>query len=99
MDATDPTQIASDHLGAKFAPGWEGDLSMSCRLVGDAHEAYQGAKLTVLSMTVRPTAAAARDAELEGQILMTGGDAVNGDATQGLVQNYFERKVRLKAEE
>lgn len=30
---------------------------------------------------------------------MTRGEAVKGDANQGLVQNYFERKVRLKVEE
>ncbi len=94
----DPVLINRDHLGSKFAPGWEADLSMSCRLVGDTHKAYEGANITVLPMTVRPTGAA-KNAEVEWQILMTGGEAVKGDAKRGLVQNYFERKVRLKVEE
>jgi len=94
----DPALIQRDHLGSKFAPGWEVDISASCRLVGDVHEAYEGAKITALSMTVRPTGAA-KDAAVEWQILMTAGEAVKGDATRGLVQSYFERKVRLKVEE
>jgi len=95
----DPALINRDHLGSKFAPGWEADLNMSCRLVGDTYKAaYEGAKITVLPMTVRPTGAA-KDAEVEWQILMTGGETVKGDAKQGLVQNYFERKLRLKVEE
>ena len=71
---------------------------MSCRLVGDNHKAFEGAKITVLPMTVRPTGAA-KDADVEWQILMTSGEAVKGDAKQGLRQNYYERKVRLKVEE
>jgi hypothetical protein len=94
----DPTLINRDHLGPKFAPGWEADLVMSCRLIGDAHEAYKGAKITVLPMTVRPTGWA-KDAELEWQVLMTSGEAVKGDGKRGLTQNYFERKVRFKVEE
>jgi hypothetical protein len=94
----DPALINRDHLGSKFAPGWEADLSMSCRLVGDTHKAYEGAKITVLPMTLRPTGAA-KDGEVDWQILMTSGEAVKGDAKRGLVQNYFERKVRLKVEE
>ncbi len=94
----DTALINRDHLGSKFAPGWEADLTMSCRLVGDTHRAYEGAKITVLPMTVRPTGAA-KDAEVEWQILMTSGEAVKGDAKRGLVQSYFERKVGLKVEE
>lgn len=94
----DPALISRDHLGSKFAPGWEADLSMSCRLIGDNHKAFEGAKITVLPMTVRPTGAA-KDAEVEWQILMTSGEAVKGDAKRGLRQNYYERKVRLKVEE
>ena len=94
----DPDLIDRDHLGSKFAPGWEADLSMSCRLVGDAHKAFEGARVTVLPMTVRPTGAA-KDAEVEWQTLMTSGEAVKGDAKHGLVQNYFERQLRLRVEE
>lgn len=94
----DPALINRDHLGSKFAPGWETDLSMSCRLIGDIHPAYEGAKITVLPLTIRATGAA-KDAEVEWQILMTRGEAVKGDAKQGLVQNYFARKVRLNVDE
>jgi len=93
----DPAQISVVHLGPKFSPGWEADLTMSCRLVGDTHKAYPGATISVLPMTVRPLGWA-NDAEIEWQILMTSGESVKGDAKEGLVQNYFERKVRLTVE-
>lgn len=54
----DPALINRDHMGSKFALGWEANLSMSCRMVGDTHTSYQGASITVLPMTVRPTGAA-----------------------------------------
>lgn len=34
----DPAQVTQDDLGSKFAPGWDVDLSLSCRLVGDSHK-------------------------------------------------------------
>ena len=94
----DLTLINREHLGPKFPAGWEVDLNLSCRLTGDSHKAYEGANISVLPMTLRPTGLA-KDAELEWQILMTSGEAVKGDAQKGLVQNYFDRKVRLKVEE
>ena len=94
----DPTLIKRDHLGPKFPAGWEVDLNMSCRLVGDTHKAYEGATISVLPMTLRPTGLA-KDTELEWQILMTSGEAIKGDATRWLVQNYFDQKVRLKVKE
>src|SRR3990172_9241621 len=57
----DPSQIETSAL-SKFAPGWDVNLPMSCRIVGDRLEGYDGAHLTVLPMTVRPSDAA-RDAE------------------------------------
>ena len=90
----DPTQIASTSL-SKFAPGWDVNLPMSCRIVGDKLEGYEDAQLTVLPMTVRPTDAA-RDAELELQVMLTAGEAVKGSAIQGLVSNLAARKVSLK---
>lgn len=93
----DPAQIPQERLGSKFAPGWEVDLGMSCRLTGDALKGREGAVLTVLPMTVRP-AESAGDAEAEWQVLMTSGEAVKGDAKSGLTQNYFERRVRLRVE-
>ena len=90
----DPTQIGTSAL-SKFAPGWDVNLPMSCRIVGDKLEGYEDAQLTVLPMTVRPTDAA-RDAELELQVMLTAGEAVKGSANQGLVSNLAVRKVSLK---
>lgn len=93
----DPTQIETSSL-SKFAPGWDVNLPMSCRLVGDKIAVYEGAHVTVLPMTLRPTDAA-RDAELELQVMLTTGDAVKGGAQGGLVADYLVRKVVLKVVE
>ncbi len=90
----DPTQIESSSL-SKFAPGWDVNLPMSCRIVGDRLEGYEGAHLTVLPMTIRPTDAA-RNAELELQIMLTGGEAVKGKGEEGLVSNLYLRRVTLR---
>lgn len=90
----DPTQIATGTL-SKFAPGWDVNLPMSCRIVGDTLETYPAAHLTVLPMTIRP-GDAARDAELELQVMLTAGEAVKGNGREGLVSNLFVRKVLLK---
>ena len=93
----DPAQIPTAAL-SKFAPGWDVNLPMSCRIVGDRLEGYEGAHLTVLPMTVRPSDAA-RDAELELQVMLTGGEAVKGKGQEGLVSNLLVRKVRLRVTE
>ena len=93
----DPTQIETSAL-SKFAPGWDVNLPMSCRIVGDRLEGYDGAHLTVLPMTVRPSDAA-RDAELELQVMLTAGEAVKGKGQEGLISNLFVRKVLLKVSE
>ncbi|MBI4486355.1 MAG: hypothetical protein HY655_10125 [Acidobacteria bacterium] len=90
----DPTQIGTSAL-SKFAAGWDVNLPMSCRIVGDRLEGYEDAQLTVLPMTVRPTDAA-REAELELQVMLTAGEAVKGSATQGLISNLAVRKISLK---
>jgi hypothetical protein len=90
----DPTQIGTSAL-SKFAAGWDVNLPMSCRIVGDKLEGYQDAQLTVLPMTVRPTDAA-RDAEIELQVMLTAGEAVKGSGNQGLISNLAVRKVSLK---
>jgi hypothetical protein len=90
----DPTQIGTSAL-SKFAAGWDVNLPMACRIVGDTLEGYGDAQLTVLPMTVRPTDAA-RDAELELQVMLTAGEAVKGNANQGLISNLAVRKVLLK---
>lgn len=90
----DPKTIGSASL-SKFAPGWDVNLPMSCRIVGDKLELYDGATLTVLPMTIRPTDAA-RDAELTLQVMLTQGESVKGKPKEGMIGSYFERKVKLK---
>lgn len=90
----DPQQIATSGL-SKFAPGWDVNLPMACRIVGDKLDAYPDAHITVLPMTVRPMDAA-RNAALELQVMLTKGESVKGKAKEGLVSNYFVRTVNLK---
>ena len=68
---------------------------MSCRIVGDTWSGFEGAKITVLPMTIRPTDAA-QDAELNLQVMFTKGESIKGDAKKGMVASYFERMVKLK---
>lgn len=90
----DTSQIATSSL-SKFAPGWDVNLPMACRIVGDKSETHASDHVTVLPMTIRPTDAA-RDGELELQVMLTSGESVKGNAKEGLVSNYFVRKVALK---
>ena len=90
----DPTTIESSSL-SKFAPGWESNLQLACRIVGDPLEGYEDAVLTVLPMTIRPSDAA-RDAQVTLQVMLTRGEAVKGKGKEGMVGNYFERRVILK---
>lgn len=89
----DPTQIETSAF-SKFAPGWDVNLPMSCRLSGDTSDAFPGALVTVLPMSIRPSDAA-RDADIELQVMLTMGDAVKGKDKEGLISNYFLRRVRL----
>lgn len=93
----DPTLINTSTI-SKFAPGWEVSLPMSCRLVGDTIAQFAGAKVTVLPMTIRPTDAA-RDAELELQVMLTRGESVKNKVKEGMEGNYFVRKVLLRVKE
>ena len=90
----DPKTIGSSSL-SKFAPGWDVNLPMSCRIVGDTLKGFEGAKITVLPMTIRPSDAA-QDAELDLQVMLTKGESIKGNAKKGMVGSYFERVVRLK---
>ena len=90
----DPQQIATSGL-SKFAPGWDVNLPMACRIVGDKLDAYPDTHITVLPMTVRPMDAA-RNAALELQVMLTKGESVKGKAKEGLISNYFVRTVNLK---
>lgn len=93
----DPEQIGTTTL-SKFAPGWDVNLPMSCRVVGDEIGVYPGAHLTVLPMTVRP-GDAARSGEIELQAMLTSGQAVKGKVKEGLVSNYYVRRVALRVED
>jgi hypothetical protein len=89
-----PSQIGTSSL-SKFAPGWDVDLSMACRVVGDTAPEYPGARLTALPMTIRPGDAAG-ESELELQMMLVSGDGTKGSALQGLTTNYLVRRVRLR---
>jgi hypothetical protein len=90
----DPTTIESSSL-SKFAPGWDVNLQASCRLVGDNLEGYEDFDISVLPMTIRPSDSA-RDTEIILQGMLTRGEAVKGKGKEGMVGNYFERKVMLR---
>lgn len=89
----DPKTIESSSF-SKFAPGWEVNLPLACRVVGDTRTDLEGAKITVLPMTIRP-ADAAQNAELQLQVMLTKGESVKGNAKEGMIGNYFERRVVL----
>jgi hypothetical protein len=90
----DPRTIGSSAL-SKFAPGWEVNLPMSCRITGDAVEGYEGAHVSVLPMSLRPSDAA-QDTEIVLQVMLTRGDSVKGRAKEGMLGSYFERRVALR---
>ncbi len=89
----DPQSIGNSSL-YKFPPGWEVNLPISCRLVGDAIDIYPGARVTVLPMTLRATESAA-DATIQLQAMLTKGEAIKGKAKEEMIGNYYERTVRL----
>lgn len=90
----DPKMIGTDSLSI-FAQGWAVNLQMACRLVGDNLPGFEGAKISVLPMTLQPLDKA-EDSELQLQVMLTKGEAVKADAKKGMLGNYFERKVALK---
>lgn len=93
----DPKTIGTKTL-SKFAPGWDVNLPMSCRIAGDALPGREGAKLTVLPMTIRPTDAA-QDAKVVLQVMLTEGESIKGNPREGMIGNYFERQVLLRVVE
>ena len=90
----DPKRIESNSL-SKFAPGWAVNLQMACRLVGDNLPGFEGAKISVLPMTLQPLDDA-KDSELQLQVMLTKGEAIKADAKKGMLGNYYERKIELK---
>jgi hypothetical protein len=89
----DTTTIGANSL-SKFAPGWDVNLPMSCRVVGDKLPGFEHANITSLPMTIQPMTNA-NDAELQLQVMLTKGESVKGKAKEGILGNYFEQKVRL----
>lgn len=89
----DPTTIGTNSL-SKFAPYWDVNLPMSCRLVGDKLPGYEEADITSLPMTIQPLNNA-KNAEIQLQVMLTKGESVKGNAQEGMDGNYFERKVKL----
>lgn len=90
----DPTQIETGSL-SKFAPGWDVNLPMACRIVGDELPGYPGAAMTALPMTVRP-GDSARNADLELQLMLTSGESAKGNPNAWLKANYLVKKVMLR---
>ena len=88
-----PAQLETEAL-SKFAPGWNVNLPMSCRIVGDAVAEFPGGAVTALPMAVRP-GDAARDAELELQVMLTSGGIGKGKPDEWLRANYLGRKLSL----
>jgi hypothetical protein len=90
----DPTTIGTPSL-SKFAPNWDVNLPLSCRLVGDNLPGYEDVDITSLPMIIQPMSNA-KDTELQLQIMLTKGESVKGNAQEEMLGNYFERKVFLK---
>ena len=93
----DPNTITTSSL-TKFAPGWNVNLPMSCRIIGDNLESYKSSNITVLPMSVRPTDTAI-NAGLSLQVMLTKGESKKGNPKEGMIGNYFERIVNLKVTE
>lgn len=93
----DPSRIKDGSIGNKFARGWEVNLNLGCRIVGDTLSEFKGAHISVSSMTIRPTNEA-KDAELKLEVMLTHGESVKGKPKKGLISSYFKRKVYLKVE-
>jgi len=89
----DPQTIGTHSL-SKFAPDWDVNLPMACRVVGDKLSGYEDAYITSLPMTIQPLNNA-KNAELQLQVMLTKGESVKGKAQEGMSGNYFERKVKL----
>ncbi len=93
----DPSRIKDGSIGNKFARGWEVNLNLGCRIVGDTFSKFKGAHISVSSMTIRPTNEA-EDTELKLEVMLTRGESVKGKPKKGLISSYFKKKVYLKVE-
>lgn len=92
----DPATIGTFSL-SKFAPGWDINLPMSCRLAGDKLTGYENTHITSLPMTIQPLHNA-KNTEIQLQIMLTKGESLKGNAKEGMLGNYFEKRVNLIVE-
>jgi hypothetical protein len=92
----DTTTLGKNTL-SKFAPGWEVNLPLSCRITGDEVKGYENSTLTSLPMTLRPLTDA-HDGPLMLQVLLSKGDAAKQN-TSSMLASYFERTVHLRIDE
>ena len=90
----DPNTIKTSSL-TKFAPGWNVNLPMACRIIGDNLDIYKDSDITVLPMSIRPTDAAS-NADLTLQVMLTKGETVKSKPKEGMIGNYFKRIVKFK---
>lgn len=90
----DSSRIGTQSLST-FPSGWDVNLPMSCRLVGDKSELYPDADVTVLPMTILPGPTAA-DGSVTLHVMLTSGDAIKGNAKEGMIGSYFQRTMILK---
>jgi len=90
----DPSTIGTKSL-SKFAPGWDVNLPMSCRIVGDTLTGYENTHLTSLPMTIQPLNNA-KNTEIQLQVMLTKGESLKGNPQEGMLGSYFERKIILR---
>ena len=90
----DTTSIGKSTL-SKFAPNWEVNLQLSCRITGDKLDNFANSTITSLPMTIRPLSTA-KDENIMLQVMLTQGEAEKGNPNNTLKANYFEKIVRLK---
>lgn len=90
----DTTSIGKSSL-SKFAPNWEVNLQLSCRITGDKVFNFANSTITSLPMTIRALSTA-KDENIMLQVMLTKGEAEKGNPNNTLKGNYFEKSVKLK---
>lgn len=93
----DTSSIGKSSL-SKFAPNWEVNLQLSCRITGDKMLNYEQSTITSLPMTIRPLSTA-KDESITLQVMLSKGNAEKNNANNSMRGNYFERIVKLKITE
>lgn len=93
----DTSSIGKSSL-SKFAPNWEVNLQLSCRITGDKMLNYEQSTISSLPMTIRPLSTA-KDESITLQVMLSKGNAEKNNANNSMRGNYFERIVKLKITE